>query len=125
METAINIGFSCSLLTKNMLLIVVKGTDAQSTQKQITDAIEQIWGSDTSDAKSRLLDAAITADVPFLHVDNMRPMDGVELALIIDGQSLKYALQPEIRMLFLELGCRCKVILFYVYFLILKGCYLL
>jgi phospholipid-translocating ATPase len=114
METAINIGFSCNLLDKDMLLIVIKGTDADSVNKQIMDAYEQIWGDEHSDARTRLMQAAADAKVAFSdqQIDiKSAHMKNIPLALIIDGPSLKFALDESIREVFLELGCHCKAVI--------------
>jgi phospholipid-translocating ATPase len=86
-ETAINIGFSCNLLTKSMTLIMIHADSLEETKKQLTQAIERFW------------DAFGV------------PKNGADLALVIDGTSLKYALEPECKQLLLELGCRCKSVL--------------
>jgi phospholipid-translocating ATPase len=48
-ETAINIGFSCNLLSTDMLLVVIKGGDKQSTVQQIVDAMRKCFAIDVSD----------------------------------------------------------------------------
>ena len=87
METAINIGFSCNLLKKAMILIVVQADNAFSTEKQIVEALNRFWDK------------------------TGRPMQEGSYALIIDGESLKYALEPSNKALMLELGCRCKAVI--------------
>ncbi|EPZ32698.1 Serine/threonine-dual specificity kinase domain-containing protein [Rozella allomycis CSF55] len=110
METAINIGFSCNLLRRDMLLLVIKGSDAASTEKQIKDALDQVWGSDSNDARGRLLSAAENAGVSF-GKQNGKNLKDLQTALIIDGHSLKFALEPSLRNLLLELGCKCKAVI--------------
>ncbi|CAG8528415.1 16324_t:CDS:2 [Acaulospora colombiana] len=84
-ETAINIGFACNLLQKDMALIVVTASDKQSTANQLNDALEKFFGSD---AKSSGLSN--------------------KHALVIDGETLKYALDDSLRGLLLDLGKRCN-----------------
>ncbi|KAJ3270267.1 hypothetical protein HK104_004961, partial [Borealophlyctis nickersoniae] len=86
METAINIGFACNLLKRNMILIVVKAANLDDTTKQLSEALERFW---TLDGKTS---------------------QGEAHALIIDGESLKYALEPRCKALLLELGCRCQAV---------------
>lgn len=88
METAINIGFACNLLKRDMLLIIVKSADSEeTTRKQLTDALGMFWSQ------------------------NGIPLRGENYGLIIDGVSLKYAFEPSCRSFFLELACRCKAVI--------------
>ncbi|TPX70129.1 hypothetical protein SpCBS45565_g01922 [Spizellomyces sp. 'palustris'] len=89
METAINIGFACNLLKRNMILIVVKSDSLDSTFQQLTEALERFW---TADGRP----SSATGEA--------------EYAFIIDGESLKYALEPRCKALLLELGCRCRAV---------------
>ncbi|KAJ3194579.1 hypothetical protein HK101_002390 [Irineochytrium annulatum] len=86
METAINIGFAANLLKKDMLLIVIRSTSHHETYEQLIEALERFW---THDGVIK---------------------QGNSHALVIDGISLKFALQPECRPLLLELGCRCRAV---------------
>jgi phospholipid-translocating ATPase len=87
METAINIGFSCNLLQKSMILIVIQATDVAEAGDQLKEALTRFWDSNGHSV-----------------------VDG-DLALVIDGTSLKFSLEPSCKPLFLELGCRCKSVL--------------
>ncbi|KAJ3218785.1 hypothetical protein HDU67_004033 [Dinochytrium kinnereticum] len=86
METAINISFSCNLLKRSMILIVIKSTSFIETYQQLLEALERFW---TPDGQIR---------------------QGKSHALVIDGASLKFALHKNCRPLLLELGCRCKAV---------------
>lgn len=44
METAINIGFSCNLLTSDMGLVVIKDEDAANTGRQIREILKTFFG---------------------------------------------------------------------------------
>ncbi|RHZ68264.1 hypothetical protein Glove_296g27 [Diversispora epigaea] len=84
-ETAINIGFACNLLQKDMLLIIIAATDKQSTGHQLKDALNKFFGS------------------------NVDPVNrSSKHALIIDGETLKYALDKSLKNLLLDLGKRCQ-----------------
>ncbi|TPX45461.1 hypothetical protein SeLEV6574_g03853 [Synchytrium endobioticum] len=85
-ETAINIGFACNLLTGTMVLIVVRATTAKATSDQLKSALNRFWD------------------------ENGGAVEGEAHALIIDGESLKYALEADCREFLLELGCRCKAV---------------
>ncbi|KAJ3349337.1 hypothetical protein GGF32_005659 [Allomyces javanicus] len=126
-ETAITIGFACNLLERSQNLIVIQGDDYWSTRRQLQESLvtlldanvpadtlaadEQCDGAgpgsasptggtgtrsrSASGSSSTGLDSASTNSMPSKY------------ALVIDGSSLKYALQKENRLLFLEVGCRC------------------
>ncbi|GBB83626.1 hypothetical protein RclHR1_10320004 [Rhizophagus clarus] len=82
-ETAINIGFACNLLQKDMILIVISASDKESAKRQLGDALDKFFGPDAENKNSK-------------H------------ALVIDGETLKYALDKKIKPQFLELGKRCQ-----------------
>lgn len=97
LETAINIGFSCRLLRKEMLLLTVKSGDAASTHEQLRAAYEQIWSQFFAFggfSASRHPAAAPQA-----------------YALIIEGASLKHAFDPRCRKLFMDLAARCAAVI--------------
>ena len=82
-ETAINIGFACNLLTKDMLLISVNAHDAEDTLSQLR--------------RSQL------------EVDEKA--ESQQCALVIDGESLKYALDPAHSEELLALCVKCKAVI--------------
>ncbi|XP_066504916.1 phospholipid-transporting ATPase IA isoform X1 [Hoplias malabaricus] len=83
-ETAINIGHSCKLLTKNMGLLVINEETLDGTRETLSHHC------------SMLGDA--------LHKEN-------DCALIIDGKTLKYALTFGARQYFLDLALSCKAVI--------------
>jgi phospholipid-translocating ATPase len=98
-ETAINIGFSCNLLNNSMELIVLKIEDDQlSTAEAELDkslALFNLTGSDE--------------DLKFAKKSHAPPAP--THALIIDGDSLKLALDDKLRQKFLILCKQCKSVL--------------
>lgn len=84
-ETAINIGLSCRLISESMSLVIVNEENMQDTKQYINNKLEQIKAQKS------------TGDLE-------------ELALVIDGKSLTYALEKEISPLFLELAVMCKAV---------------
>ncbi|XP_011055013.1 PREDICTED: probable phospholipid-transporting ATPase IA isoform X3 [Acromyrmex echinatior] len=83
-ETAINIGYSCKLITHGMPLYIINESSLDKTREVIIQ---------------RCLDFGID-----LKCQN-------DVALIIDGSTLDYALSCDIRMEFLELCSACKVVI--------------
>ncbi|KDN46965.1 phospholipid-translocating P-type ATPase [Tilletiaria anomala UBC 951] len=84
-ETAINIGLSCKLISESMTLVIVNEDNAH----------------DTADFLSKRLHA----------VKSQRSAgEFEELALIIDGKSLEFALEKDLSKMFLELAIMCKAV---------------
>ncbi|XP_043547913.1 phospholipid-transporting ATPase IB isoform X1 [Chiloscyllium plagiosum] len=83
-ETAINIGYSCKLVSQSMSLLIVNEDSLDATRETLTHHCEDLGES--------------------LNKEN-------ELALIIDGHTLKYALSFEARHSFLDLALSCKAVI--------------
>ena len=100
-ETAINIGFSCNLLSNNMELIVFKvqpGTTADEAEIQLHDVLEknfQLKGTE-EELKAAQHDHS---PPPPTH------------ALIIDGDALKLVLEEPLKSKFLLLCKQCKSVI--------------
>jgi phospholipid-transporting ATPase len=85
-ETAINIGLSCRLISESMNLVIVNEESAHAT----------------SDFLNKRLAA----------IKNQRKAGEIEeLALIIDGKSLAFALEKDLSKVFLELAMMCKAVI--------------
>ena len=98
-ETAINIGFSCNLLDNDMDLIILKVTDdrIESVEAQLDEKL-RIFGLEGSQEE---LDAA----------QNDHEPPPPTHAIIIDGDTLKLALDDSIKRKFLLLCRRCRSVL--------------
>ncbi|XP_015187867.1 PREDICTED: probable phospholipid-transporting ATPase IA isoform X3 [Polistes dominula] len=83
-ETAINIGYSCRLITHGMPLYIINESSLDKTREVITQRCQDFG------------------------VDLKRQN---EVALIIDGNTLDFALSCDIRMDFLDLCSACKVVI--------------
>uniref|UniRef100_A0A8B9QD64 Phospholipid-transporting ATPase n=1 Tax=Apteryx owenii TaxID=8824 RepID=A0A8B9QD64_APTOW len=83
-ETALNIGYSCRLISQSMSLILVNEDSLDATRAALTQ-----------------------------HCNNLGDSLGKEndIALIIDGHTLKYALSFEVRQCFLDLALSCKAVI--------------
>jgi phospholipid-translocating ATPase len=98
-ETAINIGFSCNLLDNDMDLIILKVTDDNiaSVEAQLDEKLK-IFGLEGSKEE---LDAA----------QNDHEPPPPTHAIIIDGDTLKLALDESVKRKFLLLCRRCRSVL--------------
>lgn len=86
-ETAINIGYSCRLISESMSLLIVNETTSEDTATAIRQQLDTVHEQ--------------LADVNGLQE---------ELALVIEGRSLQHALDPAVAPLFLELAAACKAV---------------
>ncbi|KAF8813752.1 Ca-transporting ATPase [Phlegmacium glaucopus] len=85
-ETAINIGMSCRLISESMNLVIVNEENAHDTQDFLTKRLSAI--------------------------KNQRSTGELEdLALVIDGKSLGFALEKDLSKTFLELAIMCKAVI--------------
>ncbi|KFD54817.1 hypothetical protein M513_04251 [Trichuris suis] len=121
-ETAINIGYSCRLLTPSLRdILIVDGTTSEDVKVQLESCDQQIKLGNYSEA-------ATPEDRPSVSiVSNHMPVGSERLgsdasqrssserlegyALVISGQSLIHALQPPLELLFLEVATACKAVI--------------
>ncbi|KAI8928628.1 hypothetical protein BC831DRAFT_500154 [Entophlyctis helioformis] len=124
-ETAINIGYSCKLITEEMSMIVCNETTHYATKEFLEQKLAAVKGGLNTDGAGggvssfwgglRYLDG-----VPYVrHLLKEKPnkikksvdTDLEPLALVIDGKSLGYALEDDIKYTFLELATLCKAVI--------------
>ncbi|VFQ95355.1 unnamed protein product [Cuscuta campestris] len=101
METAINIGYACSLLRQGMKQIVINldspeivALERAGDKKEAATASKRIVAKQITDGK-----ALVTAS------------NNEAFALIVDGKTLTYALEDDIKNSFLELAVRCASVI--------------
>ncbi|KAK7347402.1 hypothetical protein VNO80_21932 [Phaseolus coccineus] len=103
METAINIGFSCSLLRQGMKQIIISSDTPENK------ALEKMEDKSAADVaiKSSVIRQLREASALLSSSDE----NYEALALIIDGKSLTYALEDDVSDLFLELAIGCASVI--------------
>ncbi|TIA90033.1 hypothetical protein E3P99_01747 [Wallemia hederae] len=87
-QTAIEIGFSCNLLDNGMEMMILSAENTQDTLLQIESSLNKLQSTGSDDG----------------FVDK-------KYAVVIDGETLKYALNEENKNLFLNLGTQCETVL--------------
>ncbi|CAG9533965.1 unnamed protein product [Cercopithifilaria johnstoni] len=119
-ETAINIGYSCNLLTENLReVFIIDGETKREVEVQLKDVrrrIEQALGSDALSDDGKLppqyytvTDIENNTEVQnHLESDEWKNLEGY--ALVINGPSLTYALKKELERTFLDIGCLCRAV---------------
>ncbi|XP_022330149.1 phospholipid-transporting ATPase ID-like isoform X3 [Crassostrea virginica] len=112
-ETAINIGYSCRLLTDEMEdVFIVDGETEETVKKQMTDflkAIKDHKAERHSEESVHMQNGGVTFNGSAAELNVETP--GLDFALVINGHSLYHALRPDQEELLVELGCSCKAII--------------
>lgn len=117
-ETAINIGFSCKLLTPDMELLILNENDLVSTTQFVEEQLSKVCpvllvsypSPNTPHTLSQRpsLTHALQYDTDARRADEETMP---KLALIIDGNTLDYALHVDVRDKWLKLAKLCKAVI--------------
>ncbi|GLU14341.1 hypothetical protein SLE2022_309170 [Rubroshorea leprosula] len=91
METAINIGFACSLLRQGMKQVCISAMNSEANEAVKENILNQITNA------SQMIQLEEDPHAAF--------------ALIIDGKSLTFALEDDIKQQFLELAVECASVI--------------
>ncbi|KAF8132618.1 hypothetical protein EV363DRAFT_1216395 [Boletus edulis] len=97
LQTAIEIGFSCNLLKQDMEIMILSADSPEGTRLQIEaglNKIASILGPPSLDPRKR----------------GFVPGAQAAFAVVIDGETLRHALTPDIKPLFLNLGTQCETV---------------
>ncbi|GAA5871972.1 hypothetical protein JCM8547_006205 [Rhodosporidiobolus lusitaniae] len=101
LQTAIEIGFSCNLLTNEMEIMILSAESEEGTRAQIEAALDKV-------NRSRAGLAPLDTDVHGEKVSGATKTDG--FAVVIDGETLRYALEDTLKPMFLELTTQCNAV---------------
>ncbi|KAF7100854.1 hypothetical protein CFC21_102308 [Triticum aestivum] len=104
METAINIGFACSLLRQGMtqIIIALEAPDIIALEKN---------GDKDSIAKASKRSVMGQIEDGIKQVPTLGQSSTESFALIIDGKSLTYALEDDVKFKFLDLAVKCASVI--------------
>ncbi|KAL5035257.1 hypothetical protein RTP6_002978 [Batrachochytrium dendrobatidis] len=119
LETAINIGYSCNLLTKDMSLIVIRGgnnkDDEGSTLQQMQEAIKRFFGDE------KVSDESVIEWNGFEKMNGLLSMQAIgggqtksskqRFGLVIDGRALFHALDDHAKDTLVDLIVRCDAVI--------------
>ncbi|KAF8154452.1 phospholipid-transporting ATPase 1 [Crassisporium funariophilum] len=97
LQTAIEIGYSCNLLKNNMDLMILSASTPEQTRAQLEaglNKIASVLGPPSWDIRKR----------------GFVPGAQASFAVVIDGDTLRHALTPELKELFLNLGTQCETV---------------
>ncbi|KAJ3254549.1 hypothetical protein HK103_007103 [Boothiomyces macroporosus] len=120
-ETAINIGFSCKLITDEMSLIICNEPTHFETKEFLESKLQALRTGMGLQAPEEDLAGKILKyfnGVPYMNylipktkIKKSNDMNLEPIALIIDGKSLEFALEDDVKMYFLELAVMCKAVI--------------
>ncbi|XP_044005984.1 probable phospholipid-transporting ATPase IM isoform X3 [Aphidius gifuensis] len=112
-ETAINIGYSCQLLTDDLTdVFIVDATTYDAVETQLNRFLETIKTAASQQHRPALSivtfsDTEYNRDEP----DEHEPDYSADFAIVINGHSLVYALNPKMEQLFIEVTTSCKSVI--------------
>ncbi|XP_011054737.1 PREDICTED: phospholipid-transporting ATPase ID isoform X3 [Acromyrmex echinatior] len=115
-ETAINIGYSCQLLTDDLTdVFVVDGTTYDSVESQLMRYLDTIKMASTQQKRPTLSIVTFSSDTEYNpsrdEQDEHEMEQSTGFAVVINGHSLVHALHPQLEQLFLEVSSQCKAVI--------------
>jgi len=117
-ETAINIGYSCQLLTNDMDVYTIEAENEKQLQEELKEKRRLVENSLKKSEQYTNSTNIKFESTTFTNLTNNKndqnesaAAASVGSALVINGQSLVYALSPKCELEFLELACMCKAVI--------------
>uniref|UniRef100_A0A3B5MX80 Phospholipid-transporting ATPase n=1 Tax=Xiphophorus couchianus TaxID=32473 RepID=A0A3B5MX80_9TELE len=108
-ETAVNIGYSCKMLTDDMTeVFIIGGHTVQSVRQELRSAIKD--GQEGDCTSGRGSKQRHCSSFPPSASGDMDSISG-EFALIISGHSLAHALEADMEAEFVSTACACKAVI--------------
>ncbi|VVC36361.1 Hypothetical protein CINCED_3A000306 [Cinara cedri] len=110
-ETAVNIGYSCRLLSDEMELLVLDGSTQDQVEQQLNKCNDSILGVLEEQRSER--NSIATSVVRFYESEDIQLHEDEEhlFALVINGHSLVHALHTELENKFVDLCTQCKAVI--------------
>ncbi|XP_048144340.1 phospholipid-transporting ATPase ID isoform X3 [Corvus hawaiiensis] len=106
-ETAVNIGYSCKMLTDDMTeVFVVTGHTVLEVREELRKAREKMMDASRSVCNG----FSYQEKLPSKLTSVLEAIAG-EYALVINGHSLAHALEADMEVEFLETACACKAVI--------------
>lgn len=99
-QTAIEIGYSCNLLTNDMEVMIISADSADAARQQLEAGLNKI--ASVNGAPATRTAGKVVPDESPVHT---------EFAIVIDGETLRYALQADLKPLLLALGTQCSAVI--------------
>nr|CAD7407111.1 unnamed protein product [Timema poppensis] len=112
-ETAINIGYSCQLLTDEMVdIFIVDAHTFDEVELQLIKLRESIRSVAKQQSAPTAVSIVTFSESEYQRGCNVEESENVAgFAVVINGHSLVHALHPQLEKLFLEVSCQCKSVI--------------
>ncbi|XP_070161450.1 phospholipid-transporting ATPase ID isoform X3 [Polyergus mexicanus] len=115
-ETAINIGYSCQLLTDDLTdVFVIDATTYDGVEAQLTRYLDTIKTASTQQKRPTLSIVTFSSDTEYNpsrdEQDEHEMEHSTGFAVVINGHSLVHALHPQLEQLFLDVSSQCKAVI--------------
>lgn len=118
MQTAIEIGFSCNLLNSDTEIMIITADHEAGTRSQIEAACNKIAAAgrpvlveQPSKRSGRKRKSTIGFEPTPEAIAAAGPTGKSTYAIVIDGDTLRYALDPALKPLFLALTTQCETVI--------------
>lgn len=97
LQTAIEIGFSCNLLKQDMDILIISADNEMEARAKVEAGLNKI--------------ASVLGPVNWdKNKRGFFPGAQASFAVVIDGDTLRYALEPDLKPLFLNLATQCETV---------------
>jgi phospholipid-translocating ATPase len=115
LQTAIEIGYSCNLLKNDMDLMILSADNPEKTRAQIEaglNKIASVLGPPSWEPQKRGFggSGASEPSTPVMATTTTGGKVKASFAVVIDGDTLRHALSPDLKPLFLNLGTQCDTV---------------
>eukprot|EP00828_Plagiopyla_frontata_P008112 TRINITY_DN13977_c0_g1_i1.p1 TRINITY_DN13977_c0_g1~~TRINITY_DN13977_c0_g1_i1.p1 ORF type:complete len:259 (+),score=36.82 TRINITY_DN13977_c0_g1_i1:65-841(+) len=107
-ETAINIGYSCQLLTEDLVKIVIDGKTEEEIQDSIDTAKEQLKDIEIQE---QLLNSRLNQSKFTFNSKESNLKLSKQFALIITGDALIQAMKPKFSSEIMQIADQCQVVI--------------
>ncbi|XP_027487092.1 phospholipid-transporting ATPase ID isoform X1 [Corapipo altera] len=107
-ETAVNIGYSCKMLTDDMTeVFVITGHTVLEVREELRKAREKMMDASRSVGNGFSYEEKLSSS----KLTSVLEAIAGEYALVINGHSLAHALEADMEVEFLETACACKAVI--------------
>ncbi|EMP28219.1 Putative phospholipid-transporting ATPase FetA [Chelonia mydas] len=111
-ETAVNIGYSCKMLTDDMTeVFIVTGHTVLEVREELRKAREKMMDSSRSMGNGFSCQEKLSSSSSASRLASVLEAIAGEYALVINGHSLAHALEADMELEFLETACACKAVI--------------
>ncbi|XP_034648534.1 phospholipid-transporting ATPase ID [Trachemys scripta elegans] len=111
-ETAVNIGYSCKMLTDDMTeVFIVTGHTVLEVREELRKAREKMMDSSRSMGNGFSCQEKLASSSSASRLTSVLEAIAGEYALVINGHSLAHALEADMELEFLETACACKAVI--------------